>query len=144
MGFVLVSRRWELLIPGSIIVLSWCMTNTVLLTHAPERTFLIYFAFDLVSFETLAFLLMRQWAWWKLVFICATAGQLMLHVSYWAYEPPAFTYYERLNALFWIQAQATMFASVLPIRRAADARWLKPRLEHVVTPGPLLIGVDVK
>lgn len=140
MGFVLVSRRRDLLVADLILLTSWLMTNTVLLSDQPDIKFLVYFAFDMFAFEVMAFTLIRRWSWWAAVVMLALGVQLLIHVHHWIYNTSTFAYHEQLNVMFWVIAMSIMLACVIPPYVPNDA-WLKPRPIRIRHPNPLLMGV---
>lgn len=140
MAFVLVNRRRDLLVADLIILTSWLMTNTVLVSKESDLKFLIYFAFDMFAFELMAFTLIRRWSWWAAVVMIALGAQLLIHVHHWLYDTSTFRYHEQLNIMLWVMAQAVMLAAVIPPYRANDA-WMKPRPIRIRNPSPLMIGL---
>lgn len=119
-------RRWNEAWTGSLILLaSWAMTNSVGASLAPQKLFLLYFAFDCVAVEILVFRLLRRTWRWQVLFILALFAQLATHLWYWSYEPPPRRYHEILNAFFWVQFFAVAGAAFG--RRPVPRPWLKPR-----------------
>lgn len=133
----LLSRRRKIAVAGAIIFLSWVMTNSILFSQDDDRTYLVYFAFDVVSAEIFAFMLLHRFSWWKLAFLVATTIQLFTHVAYWSYAPPPRRYHEILNGFYWIQMLATWAAVLVIKRRAVSAAWLGPR--PIFAPAPSVI-----
>lgn len=136
----LASRRRKVSVAGVIVFLSWVMTNTVLMSHGPSKTFLIYFAFDMIVAEIMLYMLLHRFTVWNAIFLTATICQLFIHLYYWSSEPPPRRYHELLNIFYWPQFLVTMVTSFFPEAEPV----LKMRRQPIVlwTTGTLQGGVS--
>lgn len=129
LGLSVWRRHNEAWVGALILLASWAMTNLIGASQAPQKAFLLYFAFDVVAVEILAFRMFWRTRWWQVVFVAALLGQLVAHLWFWSYEPAPRRYHEILNAISWVQFLCLALLTLLS-RPRRPRQWLKPRIVY--------------